>query len=237
MDAVTAPGEPTDAEAAIRAALVELDRAEQLARLDNDPTAHTLHALRVFLGSTAALGAEQRRHLTEHRQHVDQDFQAVRQARDDLLEISNQTVAAAKAEVEAAHADMARTMVGAIAHSAEQRLAAISRWIWWRTLALGSALAVAILALGFGLGYWRGNAAGYDQAAASIQASGPVEKAVLAAQGPAALHQWHALMRDNGILATMKADCAGKNIAHQNGRTACHLWLWTTPYVAPAAHG
>ncbi|WP_174501832.1 hypothetical protein [Acidiphilium sp. C61] len=36
------------AEAAIRAAQAELDRAEQLARLDNDPTAQTLHALRVF---------------------------------------------------------------------------------------------------------------------------------------------------------------------------------------------
>jgi len=94
-----------------------------------------------------------------------------------------------------------------------------------------------ILALGFGLGYWRGNAAGYDQAATAIQASGPVERAVLSTQGPAGLDQWHELMRDNGIRDTMKTDCTGNNIAHQDGRTACHLWLWTTPYVASAAHG
>ena len=79
--------------------------------------------------------------------------------------------------------------------------------------------------------------AGYDQAATAIQASSPVEQAVLSAQGPAGLAQWHELMRDNGILDTMKTNCTGDNIGHQYGRTACHLWLWTTPYVSPAAHG
>jgi len=225
----------TETEAAIRTAQVELDRAEQLARLDNDPTAHTLRALRVFLDSTAAVIADQRRYLTEHRLHIDRDFSAVRQARDSLVDVANQTVKAAKAEVEAAHADVARQVAAAIAGSAEQRLAAMSRWVWWRTLTIGSTLAIVILALGFGLGYWRGNAAGYDQAATAIQASGPVERAVLSTQGPAGLDQWHELMRDNGIRDTMKTDCTGNNIAHQDGRTACHLWLWTTPYVASAA--
>ena len=226
-----------ETEAAIRSAQAELDRAEQLARLDNDPTAQTLRALRVFLGSTAAMIADQRRYVAEHRLHIDRDFDAVRQARDSLVDIANQTVKAAKAEVEAAHANVARQVAASIASSAEQHLVAMSRWVWWRTLTIGSALAIVILALGFGLGYWRGNAAGYDQAASVVQASGPVERAVLSAQGPAGLDQWHELMRDNGILDTMKTDCTGNNIAHQDGRTACHLWLWTTPYVASAAHG
>ncbi|HTW71366.1 MAG TPA: hypothetical protein VME47_15880 [Acetobacteraceae bacterium] len=85
-----------------------MDRAEQLARLDNDPTAQTLHALRVFLASTAAVIADQRRYLAEHRLHVDRDSNAVRQVRDSLVDIANQTVMAAKAQVEAAHADVAR---------------------------------------------------------------------------------------------------------------------------------
>ncbi|HTW71365.1 MAG TPA: hypothetical protein VME47_15875 [Acetobacteraceae bacterium] len=83
----------------------------------------------------------------------------------------------------------------------------MSRWVWWRTLAIGSALAIVILALGFGLGYWRGNAPGYHHAATTIHAAGPVEQAVLSAQGPAGLDQWHELMRDNGILDTRTAAC------------------------------
>ena len=113
----------------------------------------------------------------------------------------------------------------------------MSPWVWWRTLTISSALANVILALGFGLGYRRGNAAGYDQADITIQASGPVERAVLSAQGPAGLDQWHELMRDNGVPDTMKTDCTDNNLAQQDGRTACHLWLWTTPYMASAAHG
>jgi len=237
MDAMSEAVAQTETEADIRTAQTELERAEHLARLDNDPTAQTFRALRVFLDSTAAMITDQRRHLADHRLHVDRDFNAVRQARDSLVEIANQTVIAAKAEVEAARADVARRVAASIASSAEQRLAAMSRWVWWRTLTIGSALAIVILALGFGLGYWRGSAAGYGQAATTIQASGPVERAVLSVQGPAGLDQWHELMHDNGILDTMKTDCTGNNVAHQDGRTACHLWLWTTPYVASAAHG
>ncbi len=227
----------SETEAAIRAAQAELDRAEQLARLDNDPTAHTLLALRVFLGSTAAIAADQRRAMAEHRLHIDRDFSAVRQARDGLAQTIDQAFKAAKAQAEAAHADLSRQFVASFAQAAEQRLKAMSRWVWWRTLASCAALAIVILALGFGLGYWRGNAAGYSQAAGTIHAAGAVEQSVLASQGPAGLAQWHQLMRDNAILDTMKSDCTGKNVAHQDGRTACHLWLWTTPNVAPAAHG
>jgi hypothetical protein len=225
------------AEAAIRAAQAELDRAEQLAQLDNDPTAHTLHALRLFLDSTAAIAADQRRVMAEHRQNIDRDFSAVRQARDGLAQTIDQAFKAAKAQAEAAHADLSRQFVASFAKEAEQRLTAMSRWVWWRTLASGAALAIVILGLGYGLGYWRGNAAGYSQAAGTIHAAGAVEQSVLTSQGPAGLAQWHQLMRDNAILDTMKSDCSGKNVAHQDGRTACHLWLWTTPNVAPAAHG
>ena len=225
------------AEAAIRAAQAELDRAEQLARLDNDPTAQTLHALRVFLDSTVAIATDQRRAMAEHRQNIDQDFSAVRQARDGLAQTIDHAFQAAKAQAEAAHADLSRQFVASFAQAAEQRLKAMSRWVWWRTLASCAALAIVILALGFGLGYWRGNAAGYSQAAGTIHATGAVEQSVLASQGPAGLAQWHQRMRDNAILDTMQSDCTGKNVAHQDGRTACHLWLWTTPNVAPAAHG
>lgn len=237
MDAVNEAGDPGGAEAALRAAEAELERAEQFARIDNDPTAHSFHALRLFLGAIATLIADQRRSAAAHRQSVDRDFDLIRQARDSVADTARQAVIAAKAEVEAAHADMARQFAASIARSAEQHLATMARGLWWRTLALGSSLAIIILALGFGGGYWRGHAAGYHQAATSIRASAPVEQAVLTAQGPAALRQWHRLMRDNAILATLKTDCTEQNTARQNGRTACHLWLWTTPYIAPAAHG
>ena len=237
MDAVNGAVDQGGAEAAIRAAQAELDRAEQLARLDNDPTAQTLHALRVFLDSTVAIATDQRRAMAEHRQNIDQDFSAVRQARDGLAQTIDHAFQAAKAQAEAAHADLSRQFVASFAKEAEERLKSMSRWIWWRTIASGAALAIVILGLGYGLGYWRGNAAGYSEAAGTIHATGAVEQSVLTSQGPAGLAQWHQLMRDNAILDTMKSDCAGQNVAHQDGRTACHLWLWTTPNVAPAAHG
>jgi hypothetical protein len=223
-------------EAAIRSAKAELDRAEQLARLDNDPTVQTLQALRAFLDSMAAMLADQQRQAAQHRLHIDQDFRAVQQARDSLHDAIDEACEAAKAQTAAAHADLSRQFVASFAKAAENRLAAMSRQLWWRTLTIGSALAAAILLAGVGLGYWCGDVAGFSQAATTIRASGPVEQVILASQGATALGQWHQLMLDNNITSTMKTNCAGSNMGHQNGRTACHLWLWTTPYTGKESH-
>jgi hypothetical protein len=240
MAAIT-PGpeseKPDSVARSIRAAHESLDLAAQFAKQTGDPTAYHLGALRDMLYSLAEIDDAGKKTIAEHRMHIDRDFDAIRQARDALIDTTNHVVTAAKSEVEAAHAAMGQKLVASIGHSVEQKLASMSRMMWWRTITLGSALSIGILALGFGLGYWRGNSTGYDQAASSILASGPVERAVQADQGPAGLHQWHQFMQDNNIVQTMKTDCKGSNIAHQTGRTACHLWLWTTPFVQPLAHG
>lgn len=240
MDALTPepePSQPGDFRQALRAAHASLDKAAQFAQLAGDPAALHLGALRDMLYALAEMEASRKAVIAEHRMHIDRDFNALRQANDSLDKAMTHAVTAAKAEVEKAHADTARQIVGSIARAAEQKLATMARAVWWRTMIIGSVVSIAVLGLGFGLGYWRGTAVGYDHAASAIQASGPAEQAVLNEQGPAGLRQWHRLMQDNGIVQTMKLDCKGGNIARKHGRTACRMWLWTTPYVTPAAHG
>lgn len=230
------PTPPRPGLEAVTKAIADLEEAISLSRLQNDPLVHLVRGVQATLISHAAIIAANDQAITEHRMHIDRDFSAVWQARDALVDMTNGIVKSAKAEVEAAHADTARQIVGSIARSAEQKLAAMSRMIWWRTITLGSGSAILILAVGLGLGYWLGDRTGYNEAASSIAASGPVEQAVLKGQGPAGLHQWHQLMLGNGITKTMQVDCHGKNVAHQNGRAACHLWLWLAPLGQTVAH-
>ncbi|MGH8227046.1 MAG: hypothetical protein ACREU3_03930 [Steroidobacteraceae bacterium] len=221
-------------EEAIRAAQEKLAQTEQLARLDNDATAPALRAQHEFLGSTLLLVGELRRTAKElvegSRPHPALEPGVVREIQESLANLGEKTGDTVAKKIEPA-------LIASVARGAKGQLAVIAQGVWWRVLAIGSAIPVLALLLGVGVGYWRGRVAGYGEAASTIEASGPVEKAVLAAHGPEALHRWHQLMRDNDILATMKQDCKGKSVQRQDGRTACNLWLWTTPYVAPTPHG
>lgn len=230
------PHEPQPGLAAVNKAIDELETAIQLSRLQNDPLVHVVRAIQATLKSHLEIYAANAEALSTHRLSIDRDFNAIRQSRDDLTRMTDAIVKSAKTEVEAAHAETARQIVGSIARSAESKLAAISKIIWWRTIVLSAAAMISILLLGAGAGYWRGYQVGHYDAATTIRSATPIANAVLANSGTAALHDWNNLMIDNPIVAVMDK-CHGHNLSKQNGRTACHMWLWITPYVRPVPHG
>jgi hypothetical protein len=230
------PHEPQQGLVAVNKAIDELETAIQLSRLQNDPLVHVVRAIQATLKSHLEIFAADAEALSTHRLHIDRDFNAIRQSRDDLTRMTDAIVKSAKAEVEAAHAETARQIVGSIARSAESKLAAISKIIWWRTIALAGTAMIGVLLLGAGAGYWRGYQVGHYDAATTIRSATPIANAVLANGGTAALHDWNNLMIDNPIVAVMDK-CHGHNLAKQDGRTACHMWLWMTPYVPPVPHG
>lgn len=227
MDAVNGE-EPPDPDDALRAAQEALLKTEKMAVLVNDPIADSLRALRIFL---TAFGAT----ATLHRMTTKRDYHAVRDVQSRLDKSMTLAVEAARADVSKAHAEMAQSLIGSIGARASAELSAMSRILWWRTVILASAVPVIALLIGGGAGYWRGYQVGHYDAATAIRSATPIANAVLANGGPAALHDWNQLMMDNPIVAVMDK-CHGKNLAKQDGRTACHMWLWTTPYVPPVAH-
>jgi hypothetical protein len=231
------PHEPQPGLAAVNKAIDELENAIQLSRLQNDPLVHVVRAIQATLKSHLEIYAADAEALSNHRLNIDRDFNAIRQSRNDLSRMTDAIVKSAKAEVEAAHAETARQIVGSIARSAEYKLTAMSKLIWWRTIVLAATAMIGILLLGAGAGYWRGYQVGHYDAATTIRSATPIANAVLARRdGTAALHDWNNLMRDNPIVAVMDK-CHGHNLAKQDGRTACHMWLWTTPYVPPTPQG
>lgn len=227
MDAVNDP--PDDPDRVVRDAQDRLEKAEQRAVIADDPTAEHLHALRAFLAAFASTA-------TLHQMTTKRDYHAARDIQDRLDKSINLAVSAARADVSKAHAEMAQSLIGSISARVSAEMSAMARMVWWRTIILASALPIIALLLGAGAGYWRGYQVGHYDAATTIRSATPIANAVLAQGGPAALHDWNNLMRDNPIVAVMDK-CHGKNLAKQDGRTACHMWFWTTPYVPPTPHG
>lgn len=222
------PHESQPASIAVTQAIEELESAIQLSRLQNDPLVHVVRAIQATLKSHLNIFAANAEALTTHRVNIDRDFNAIRQSRDDLIRMTDAIVKSAKVEVEAAHAETSRQIVGSIARSAEYKLAAISKFIWWRTIVLAAGVAIGVLLLGAGAGYWRGYQVGHYHAATTIRSATPLANAVLAKEGPTARHDWNNLMRGNPIVAVMKK-CNGANLIKQDAGIACHMWLWITP--------
>lgn len=229
MDALTGK-EPLDPEAALRAAQDALLQAERKAVSEGDPIATSLHALRAWLSS---FGSAARDYAAATRRDTD----ALRDVQTRLDQSMRLAVEAARADVSKAHAEMAHSLVGSISARAHAELAKMSTSVWWRTVVLASAIPLLALSIGVGAGYWRGYQVGHYAAATTIRTAAPLAQSILANQGPAALHDWNVLMRDNGIVPAMKTFCHGTNIAKQNGRTACHIWLWLTPYAPSPPDG
>jgi hypothetical protein len=229
------PQQPEPALVAVKRAIDELETSIQLSRLQNDPLVHLVRAMQTSLKSHAEIIETNARAIADHRSHIDRDFTAIRQSRHDLSRMTDAIVKSAKAEVEAAHAETARQVVASIARSAEQKLAAMSKIMWWRTIVLASAVPILALLIGAGAGYWRGYQVGHHTAATTIRSATPIANAVLARSGPTALHDWNMLMTYNPIQAVM-SKCHGNNIAQEHHRTVCKMWMWITPYVPPVAH-
>lgn len=222
MDAITDP-EPTDPDEAVRAAQDALLSVEKMAVLVNDPIKEPLKALRAFLTAFASTA-------TLHRMTTKRDTLAIEAVQRSLQESMNRAVTAARADVEKAHAEMARNLVGTISSRASAELGAMSRAIWRRNVILASALPIVALLIGAVAGYWRGYQVGHYDAASTIRSSTPLDNQIIAAEGTAGLADWQALMRENAIKPLM-AGCHGKKLIHERGRAACWMLLWVTPYV------
>ncbi|MEE3504574.1 hypothetical protein [Acidiphilium acidophilum] len=228
MDALNGEELP-DPDEALRAAQDALLQTEKMAALVNDPITQPLRAIRMFLtafGATANL----------HRMTTKRDFHAVHQIQSRLDKSITLAVDAARADVAKAHAEMAQSLIGSISARASAELSAMSRRLWFRNVILASALPVLALMIGGGIGYWQGYQAGHHATATIIRSAEPIARAVVASGGPVALHDWNNLMTDNPIVAVMNK-CHGNNLGKQDGRTACHMWLWITPPVPPSPHG
>ncbi len=223
MDAVTDP--PDDPDRVVRDAQAALAVAEQRAMIADDHTAEYLHALRAFLAAFASTASL-------HRMTTKRDFYAVRDVQSRLDKSMNLAVEAARADVSKAHAEMAHSLIGSIGARASAELSAMSRRLWFRNVILASAVPILALMIGGGIGYWQG----YQATATIIRSAAPIARGVVASGGPVALHDWNNLMTDNPIVAVMNK-CHGNNLGKQDGRTACHMWLWITPPVPPSPHG
>jgi hypothetical protein len=164
------------------------------------------------------------------------DFYAVRDVQSRLDKSMTLAVEAARTDVSKAHAEMAHSLIGSIGARASAELSAMSRRLWFRNVILASAVPVLALLIGGGIGYWQGYQAGHHATATIIRSAAPIARAVVASGGPVALHDWNNLMTDNPIVAVMNK-CHGNNLGKQDGRTACHMWLWITPPVPPSPHG
>jgi len=226
MDAVS--DTPDDPDRVVRDAQDRLEKAERLAVIADDHTAEYLHALRAFLAAFASTA-------NLHRMTTKRDFHAVHQIQSRLDKSITLAVDAARADVAKAHAEMAQSLIGSIGARASAELSAMSRRLWFRNVILASALPIIALLIGGGIGYWRGYQAGHHATATIIRSAAPIARAVVASGGPLALHDWNNLMTDNPIVAVMNK-CHGNNLGKQDGRTACHMWLWITPPVPPSPH-
>ena len=226
MDAVS--DTPDDPDRVVRDAQDRLEKAEQLAVIADDHTAEYLHALRAFLAAFASTA-------NLHRMTTKRDFHAVHQIQSRLDKSITLAVDAARVDVAKAHAEMAQSLIGSIGARASAELSAMSRRLWFRNVILASALPLIALLIGGGIGYWRGYQAGHHATATIIRSAAPIARAVVASGGPLALHDWNNLMTDNPIVAVMNK-CHGNNLGKQDGRTACHMWLWITPPVPPSPH-
>lgn len=226
MDAVSDP--PDDPEAVIRAAQDKLERDEQRAMIAGDPAAQHLHSLRAFL---AAFGAA----VNLHQMTTKRDFYAVREVQTRLDKTLDRAVSAAQADVAKAHAEMAQSLIGSIGARASAELAKMSRVVWWRSIMFATLAALAIIVASAGIGYWRGYQAGHHNVD-QIYRTTIALRAALLKRNPVAYADWNKLIEDNPIRSIM-SDCHGANLARQDGRTACNMWLWITPYVPSAPNG
>ncbi|MDD2859845.1 MAG: hypothetical protein PHI71_02100 [Acidiphilium sp.] len=227
MDAVNGD-KPFDPDADVRAAQDTLLQAEQKAALNNDPITDSLRALRAFLTAFAATA-------TLHQMTTKRDFYAVREVQSRLDKTLDRAVSAAQADVAKAHAEMAQSLIGSIGARASAELAKMSRVVWWRSIMVATLAALAIIVASAGIGYWRGYEAGHHNVDQIYRTTIALHKALLK-RSPVAYADWNKLIEDNPIRPIM-SDCHGANLAKQDGRTACNMWLWITPYVPAAPNG
>ncbi|HVC51366.1 MAG TPA: hypothetical protein VND87_05045 [Stellaceae bacterium] len=100
----------------------------------------------------------------------------------------------------------------------------MTRTSWLRAVSAAVAVGLVTFVTGGVLGF----AWGSGSAARTIASADAAVHFVAREEGPAAVNDWDVLMRNNPIEALM-AGCTGINIAVENGRKGCRMWLWIEP--------
>lgn len=231
MAAITATA-PTDDdfEQLVRAAQDRLRRAEELARLADDPATAAFAALAAHLDVLAGYHRLEKERVNTRLELVDGRLDEIHEIHAALSDVSAATTEAATAQMQHAQAALARDAARQIATSAAQQLQTLTRTSWLR--AVSAAIAVGLVA--FVTGGVLGVAWGGGSTARTVAAADAAVRWVAAQEGPAAVKDWDTLMRSNPI-ETLMAGCTGANLAVENGRKGCHMWLWIEPPALAAA--
>jgi hypothetical protein len=225
MAAVTATS-PTDDDfdRLVRTAQDRLRRAEELARLADDPATAAFAALAAHLDVLAGYHRLEKERVNTRLELVDGRLDEIHDIHTALREVSAATTAAATAEMKEAQAELAGDAARQIAASAAQQLQTLTRTSWLRAVTAVVAVGLVAFVTGGALGLaWGGGSAARTTAAADAAVQW-----VAAEEGPSAVKDWDILMRSNPI-ETLMVGCTGANLAVENGRKGCRMWLWIEP--------
>jgi hypothetical protein len=216
----------------VRTAQDRLRRAEELARLADDPAKEAFSALAAHLDVLAGHHRFEKERVNARLDVLDGRLDEIHEIHAELKELGVAAATAATSEIGKALADFARQAAQQIAASAALLLKTMTRTSWLRAVSAAVAIGVATFVSGGALGF----AWGSGTAARTIATADAAVHFVAKEEGPAAVKDWNTLMRYNPIEALM-AGCTGKNLAVEDGRKGCRMWLWIepSPLSAPKA--
>jgi hypothetical protein len=229
-----APGAEDEFDELVRGAQDRLRRAEELARLADDPATEGYRALGAHLEVLAGHHRLEKQRINTQLEVIDGRLDEIHEIHTELRDVAAAAATAAKAELGKTQAELARQAGQQIAAYATRQLKTMTRISWLRAVSAAVAVGVVAFVTGAALGVaWGGSATARRLATADA-----VVHFVAAKEGLPAVRDWDTLMRLNPI-ETLLASCTGANIAVENGRKGCHLWLWIEPpaVTTPNAKG
>lgn len=218
----------------VRNAQDRLRRAEELARLADDPATEAFSALAAHLDVLAGHHRLEKERVNARLDVLDGRLDEIHELHGELKAVGTAATTAARAGIGKAQAELARETAQQIAASAALQLKTMTRTSWLRAVSTAVVVGVVTFVTGGALGFAWGN----GSAARTIASADAAVALVAKEEGPAAIKDWGILMRYNPI-ETLMAGCTGKNLAVENGRKGCQMWLWieAPSLSAPNAKG
>lgn len=231
---MAAVNEAADFDAAIRAAQDRLAHVAQVARLAGDPAHPLIEVLTLHLGALVHVRRADVDLVNRRLGVIDDRVDEIRDIHAELKEVGAAAAAAAKAEIGKTQSDLAHKAAQQIAATAANQLKVMTRTSWLRAVSAAVAIGLVTFVTGGVLGFaWGGGSAAH-----TVRTADAVVHFVATNEGPAAVHDWNTLMRFNPIKLLM-ARCTGRNLALEDGRKGCRMWLWIEqrPLSGPKAKG
>lgn len=208
----------------VRSAQHRLRRAEELARLADDPATEALSALAAHLDVLAGHHRLEKERVNARLEVLDGRLDEIHEIHAELREVGAAAATAAKAEIGKAQAEIAHEAAQQIAATAALQLKTMTRTSWLHAVSAAVAVGLVTFVTGGALGFaWSSGSA-----ARTIASADAAVAFVAKEEGPAAVKDWGILMRYNPI-ETLMVGCSGKNLAVQGGRKGCRMWLWIEP--------